>query len=63
MRIGVADLENAARQRSDNIGNIAIRPNQYLVVTYSRTTGLFTYKWGRVELSRDGAIILLNDCT
>ncbi len=57
MRVLIIDLERTAI----NIGTANIRLNDgiYLIVRYYRTTCSFDYKWGRNKLTRDGAILLL----
>lgn len=68
IKIGIIDLEASARQRNDRTSNIHIRKGHYLIVKFHPHDGnhaapnpAFTYHWGHVKLSRDGAVMLMSE--
>lgn len=64
VRITIRDLELSALRSQCNISCLQVRSSgrtQYLTVIYYKLSQAYTYKWGRVKLTREGADLLLDE--
>jgi hypothetical protein len=60
MRLHVNDLESAAMKNKDGISNVQVR-SLWMTCKYDRKKGTFSYRYGVINITREGAIIILDD--
>lgn len=56
----VEDLERAALASPEHIANVRIR-SLYLTVTYDHNERKYRYRYGRINIAREGVKIILDD--